>query len=67
MQLDSFHSFPESVKAFQNDGYITIIKGGDGINRTQLNIPGSYKGYDGVFQFMKETNGLINHRLFKPY
>jgi len=67
MQLNDFHSFPESVKAFQNEGYITPIKGGDGLIRPQLNIPGGYKGYNGTFQFMKEPNGIINHRYFKPF
>jgi hypothetical protein len=67
MQEDNFHGFPESVKSFQQDGYLTTIKGGDGIIRTQLNIPGSYKGYNGEFQFMKEPNGLINHRFFQPF
>ena len=34
--------------------------------RTKLSIPGSYKGKEGVFEFIKEPNGDINHRLFKP-
>jgi filamentous hemagglutinin len=66
MNEDSFHGFPESVTAFQQDGYITHIKGGDGI-RSQLNIPGYYKGYHGEFQFMKGSDGIINHRFFQPY
>lgn len=49
MQEDSFHGFPKSVEAFQQDGYTTIVTGGDKINRTLLHIPGSYKGYDGEF------------------
>ena len=32
-----------------------------------LEIRGSYKGKDGCFQFIKEQNGEINHRLFVPY
>ena len=67
MREDSFHGFPESVKAFQENGYMTTIKGGDGIIRTQLNIQGSYKGYNGEFQFIKEPNGIINHCFFQPY
>ena len=63
MNEDSFHGFPESVTAFQRDGYITYIKGGDGLTRTQLNIPGYY----GEFQFMKGPDGIINHRFFQPY
>ncbi|OAV76278.1 hypothetical protein Barb7_00026 [Bacteroidales bacterium Barb7] len=67
MHQDNFHGFPESVKSFQENGYIDHIKGGDGIVRPQLNIPGSYKGYDGEFIFMKELDGSINHRIFQPY
>lgn len=67
MQEDSFHGFPKSVEAFQQDGYTTIVTGGDKINRTLLHIPGSYKGYDGEFLFLKEPNNIINHRIFKPY
>lgn len=67
MQEDSFHGFPKSVEAFQQDGYTTIVTGGDKTNRTLLHIPGSYKGYDGEFLFLKEPNNIINHRIFKPY
>jgi len=66
MELGDFHSFPESVRAFQDVGKISNLKGGDNINRKLLEIPGSYKGRDGSFQFIKEKNGSINHRLFKP-
>ena len=64
MYNEDNHSFPECVRAFENDGYIEIIKGGDGIYREKLNIPGSYKGHDGVFEFIKEPSGDINHRFF---
>jgi hypothetical protein len=66
MQLDDFHSFPESVKAFQDDGYVTPITGGDGIVRSQLRIPGSYKGYTGEFTFIKLFCDQKNGGLF-PY
>ena len=67
MYEDNFHGFPESVRTFQQDGYTTTIIGGDGVARTQLHIPGSYKGYNGEFLFLKEPNGIINHRIFQPY
>ncbi|EKB58647.1 hypothetical protein [Bergeyella zoohelcum] len=60
------HSFPESVKAFEKYGKVSVIKGGDGIRRTTLTIPGSYNGKNGNFEFIKESNGIINHRLFRP-
>ncbi len=65
MKQKDYHSFPESVKAFESAGTVSRIKGGDGIIRTKLSIPGSYKGKEGVFEFIKEPNGDINHRLFK--
>lgn len=40
------------------------IRRGDGVARTKLSIPGRYKGKDGVFEFIKEPNGDINHRFF---
>ncbi len=65
MKNGDFHSFPESVEAFEKDGIITKIQGNDGIIRDKLSIPGTYKGKDGFFEFIKEPNGDINHRFFK--
>ncbi len=66
-----FHSFPESVTAFESAGTVRTITGGDGVVRQMLEIPGSYatrngRVLDGVFQFIKEADGAINHRLFVP-
>lgn len=66
-----FHSFSESVTAFEGSGTVSEIVGGDGISRQMLDSPGSYMSrsgnwYDGVFQFIKEADGWINHRLFVP-
>lgn len=65
-----FHSFPESVTAFAKEGTITRSLGGDGRTYQKLEIPGSYgsKGntYNGVFQFIKNDQNEINHRLFVP-
>lgn len=66
MELNDFHSFPESVKAFELDGTITPLKGVDKITRPILKIPGNYRGREGHFEFIKERNGKINHRLFRP-
>ncbi|MBN2194415.1 MAG: hypothetical protein JW751_16480 [Polyangiaceae bacterium] len=64
-------SFPESVTAFESAGTVRTITGGDGVARQMLEIPGSYatsRGtiMDGVFQFIKEADGALNHRLFVP-
>ena len=67
MKQNDFHGFPESVKLFQSDGKVVKIKGKDGIVREQLEIHGTYFGRDGVFKFMKESDGIIKHRYFDPY
>jgi hypothetical protein len=65
MQQGDFHSFPESVEGFQDAGKVSDLIGGDGVVRQKLEIPGGYKGREGSFEFIKEPNGDINHRLFK--
>lgn len=66
MKQGDYHAFPESVKALQGVGQVTGLKGGDGVSREMLTIPGGYKGREGSFEFIKNANGAINHRLFKP-
>lgn len=66
MYADDYHGFPESVTAFARDGIIDIIIGRDSITRTRLRISGWYKGRSGHFVFIKESNGVINHRMFEP-
>ncbi|MDU9007016.1 RHS repeat-associated core domain-containing protein [Sedimentitalea todarodis] len=65
MAKGDHHSFPESVGAFQSSGKVTSLKGGDGVVRELLEIPGGYRGNRGNFEFVKEPNGLINHRFFQ--
>jgi hypothetical protein len=48
-------------------GRVSDLKGGDGIIRTKLEIEGSYRGADGVFEYIIEPHGEINHRLFRPF
>ncbi|WP_235582709.1 two-partner secretion system putative hemagglutinin TpsA2 [Pseudomonas aeruginosa] len=66
IKTGDLHAFPESVKAFQGAGQVTKITGGDGVVRDMLKIPGEYRGKQGVFEFIKEPDGSINHRLFRP-
>lgn len=66
IQREDFHSFPESVTAFEIYGIKTKIVGNDGKSYQKLEIPGWYKGYNGNFEFIKDSNGVINHRFFKP-
>lgn len=67
MLNNDYHSFPEPVTAFEKDGKVIKIIGGDGIKRSKLTIPGWYRGKNGIFEFIKEPNGNINHRLFSPF
>jgi len=41
--VGEFHSFTESVTAFEKAGTIKTITGGDGVVRQMLEIPGSYQ------------------------
>ncbi|MDQ3919123.1 MAG: RHS repeat-associated core domain-containing protein, partial [Acidobacteriota bacterium] len=66
MKLGDYHAFPKSVEAFADAGKVRTITGGDGQLYKVLEIPGGYKKADGVFQFIKNAQGIINHRLFVP-
>ena len=66
MKQGDFHSFPEAVDSFGSDGKITQIIGGDGIPRTKVEIQGSYKGKEGVFEYIIEPDNTVNHRFFRP-
>lgn len=65
MKKGDFHAFPESVEAFESNGVISTIKGGDGVTRQMLKIQGEYGGKKGFFEFIKEADGTINYRLFR--
>lgn len=66
-KVGEFHSFPESVTAFESAGTVRSLTGGDKVVRQVLEIPGSYgSGGNGVFRFIKNADGTINERLFVP-
>jgi hypothetical protein len=68
MKQGDYHSFSKSVDGFGADGRVTKITGGDKVVRTKVEIPGSYMGKEGVFEYIIEPDGVTcNHRLFKPY
>ncbi|MHC3587729.1 pre-toxin TG domain-containing protein [Streptococcus suis] len=66
MMQGDFHSFPESVDSFGSDGKVTEIIGGDGVVRTKVEISGSYKSRDGIFEYIIEPDNTVNHRFFRP-
>lgn len=53
-------------EGIQEAGAVKKIIGGDGAAREVLSIPGGYKGREGTFDFIKESDGFINHRKFEP-
>jgi hypothetical protein len=63
---DILHGFPKSV-----DGYATKFGqwstkvGADGKVYQWLEVPGSYGGKTGVFEYIKGSNRVINHRFFR--
>jgi hypothetical protein len=61
-----YHGFPQSVDAFSGTGTVSALVGGDGITRWKLTIPGTYDGKSGVFEYIRNPDGSINHRLFVP-
>lgn len=61
-----YHGFPQSADAFSGEGTVSQIVGGDGVTRWRLTIPGSYNGKTGVFEYIRNPDGTINHRLFVP-
>ena len=62
---DYFHSFPNAVDAFAKYGKKSEIIGNDGIKRVKIEIQGSYKNHDGVFEYIIEPDNTVNHRFFK--
>jgi hypothetical protein len=61
-----YHGFPQSADAFSGEGTVQPITGGDGVTRWKLTIPGSYNGTAGIFEYIRNPDGTINHRLFVP-
>lgn len=52
----------DRVTAFEEKGIVFDKIGGDGKLYKHLHIPGWYNGKYGNFEFIKNENGIINHR-----
>jgi hypothetical protein len=61
-----FHGFPKIVDNYAGLGRKELIKGKDGISRVRISLEGSYKGEEGHFEWILESNQSVNHRLFIP-
>ena len=67
MGKDAYHGFPVIVDSISaQSGKVTRIVGGDGVKYLRLQIDGAVNGVKGVFEFIKDSAGYINHRLFRP-
>jgi RHS repeat-associated protein len=62
---DIFHAFPQSVDGFATKfGQWSTKIGADEKAYQWLEMGGSYGGKTGTFEFIKDANGVINHRFF---
>ena len=63
---DVLHSFPQSVDGFATKyGQWSTKAGADGKAYQWLEMRGSYGDKTGTFEFIKDANGIINHRYLK--
>ena len=65
---DLFHGFPKSVDGYATKyGQLSTLIGADGKVYQWLKKDGSYGGKIGTFEFIKDANGVINHRFFNTH
>jgi RHS repeat-associated protein len=62
---DLDHNFPSLVDKQADAAKVKIITGGDGIERTKVELPGSINGKDGNYSWIIEPDKTINHRQFE--
>ena len=62
-----YHSFPELVQNYATPDDVSVEPGADGEPYTHVRIPGGYGSQEGVFHWIFDDEGVINHRLFEPY
>lgn len=62
---DILHAFPKSVDGFANKfGQWTSKIGADGKPYQWLKLEGGFGGKTGTFEYIKDADGIINHRFF---
>ncbi len=62
---DTDHNFPSLVDKKADTASVKKITGGDGVERTKVELPGSINGKDGNFSWIIEPDKTINHRQFE--
>ena len=62
---DLDHNFPSLIDQKADAGNVKKIIGGDGIERTKVELPGNINGKDGNFSWIIEPDNTINHRQFE--
>jgi YD repeat-containing protein len=58
------HGFPALIDSLPTMSDTSIEPGGDGIPRMNVKLPGEVNGRGGVFHWIIEQDGTINHRFF---
>jgi hypothetical protein len=62
---DLDHNFPSLIDKQADAAKVKKITGGDGIERTKVELPGSINGKDGNYSWIIEPDNTINHRQFE--
>ncbi|AYF29416.1 hypothetical protein CSH63_18475 [Micromonospora tulbaghiae] len=58
------HAFPASIDTLPTMRDTSMVKGGDGIPRLHVKLPGSVNGSRGTFHWIIEPDGSISYRFF---
>lgn len=65
---DLYHAFPKSVDGYAIKFGKSFSRGGaDGNVYQWLRLEGTWGGKAGYFEYIKDANGVINHRMFIAY
>jgi len=66
MNIDKYHGFPSLIDNIGfNHGTRGLRTGGDGITKREITLRGTINGRDGVYSWIEELDGSVNHRLFE--
>ncbi|MEH0019208.1 MAG: right-handed parallel beta-helix repeat-containing protein [Desulfobacter sp.] len=64
---DLDHNFPSLIDKQAGAAKVKKITGGDGIERTKVELPGSINGKEGNYSWIIEPDKTINHRQFERF